>query len=138
VSAVLGQRQLSLAAVALLGVVIALAVAHERKDRAQARAIPQPAAASPSEWYPALAGVERPLNLRSPCGLVTKATLGVAHPVLPCGTKLFVAFRDVRVLTQVVDRGPSGPGREFDLTPALAKLLGLHGVQTLRWSFARG
>jgi rare lipoprotein A (peptidoglycan hydrolase) len=41
------------------------------------------------------------------------------------------------VFTSVVDRGPFAPGREFEVTPALADLLGLSGVQTIRWSFAR-
>ena len=41
------------------------------------------------------------------------------------------------MLTTVVDRGPFAPGREFEVTPALADLLRLSGVQTIRWSFAR-
>ena len=58
--------------------------------------------------------------------------------MLPCGAKIYLAFGRKRVLTQVVDRGPAEPGREFDLTPALARLIGLHGVQAVRWAFARG
>ena len=41
------------------------------------------------------------------------------------------------VLTQVVDRGPYVPGRQFDLTDALARRLGLRGVQVVHWSYAR-
>ena len=40
------------------------------------------------------------------------------------------------MLTQVVDRGAGLPGREFDLTPALAKRIGLTGVQPIDWRFA--
>jgi len=40
------------------------------------------------------------------------------------------------VLTRVIDRGPSVPGREFDLTEALAHRLGLVGVQRVTWSYA--
>ena len=41
------------------------------------------------------------------------------------------------VLTDVVDRGPNVPGRDFDITKALADRLGLHGTQTIKWRFAR-
>jgi rare lipoprotein A (peptidoglycan hydrolase) len=63
--------------------------------------------------------------------------LGVAHPVLPCGVKLFVAYRDKVFLTQVVDRGPAVPGRDFDVTRPLAARLGLKGTQQIRWRYAR-
>jgi rare lipoprotein A (peptidoglycan hydrolase) len=51
--------------------------------------------------------------------------------------KLFIAYKDQVVLTQVVDRGPSVPGREFDVTRALARKLGLQGTQQIRWRYAR-
>jgi rare lipoprotein A (peptidoglycan hydrolase) len=41
------------------------------------------------------------------------------------------------VLVQVIDRGPYVPGRQFDLTDALARRLGLRGVQQIHWSYAR-
>ena len=140
-SAVLAQRQLSLAAAAVLGVVVALAIAArgDTAPRAASR-LPQPAVSELSGWYTALAGVRaRPLAGRpSACGtLLDPKTLGVDHPVLPCGAKIFVKYGDKTVLTTVVDRGPFGPGREFEVTPALADLLGLSGIQTIRWSFAR-
>jgi hypothetical protein len=47
-----------------------------------------------------------------------------------------IRFDDQDVLTQVVDRGAGLPGREFDLTPALAKRIGLSGVQQIQWRFA--
>lgn len=134
------QRELALAAAALLGVVAALAVAS-RGDEAPAAVsrIPQPAVSKLSGWYPALAGVrKRPLAGR-PSGcetLLDPKTLGVDHPVLPCGAKIFLAFNGKTVLTTVVDRGPLAPGYEFELTPALADLVGLKGVQRIRWSFA--
>jgi hypothetical protein len=57
--------------------------------------------------------------------------------VLPCGAKLWISYGDREVLTQVIDRGPNVPGRDFALTPALAKDLGLHGTQRIHWRFAR-
>ncbi len=101
---------------------------------------PQPAISDVSGWYTAVAGVRsRPLaGHPSGCGtLLDPKTLGIDHPVLPCGAKVFVEYRGRTVLTSVVDRGPFGPGREFEVTPALAEVLGLSGVQTIRWSFAR-
>ena len=108
-----------------------LAVASRDDQVAAARAaLPQPAVSSVSGWYPALAGVRsRPLAGRvSGCGtLLTPKTLGVDHPVLPCGAKIFVAFGGKTVLTTVVDRGPFTPRPDFEVTPALADVLGLEG-----------
>jgi rare lipoprotein A (peptidoglycan hydrolase) len=140
-SAVLAQRLIALAAAALLAVVVSLAVASRDATTVKAvRKLPQPAVSEVSGWYAARAGVRsRPLaGHPSDCGtLLDPNTLGVDHPVLPCGTKLFVRFKSKTVLTQVVDRGPFGPGQAFEVTPALADVLGLSGVQAIRWSFAR-
>ncbi len=57
--------------------------------------------------------------------------------MLPCGAKVFLAYGGKTVLTTVVDHGPLTPGQDFEVTPALADLLDLSGVQTVRWSFAR-
>jgi hypothetical protein len=57
--------------------------------------------------------------------------------VLPCGVRLYIRFRGKEVLTQVIDRGPSVPGRDFDITKALANRLDLHGPQTIQWRFAK-
>jgi rare lipoprotein A len=71
------------------------------------------------------------------CGQVIGArTEGVAHPVLPCGVKLYLTYEGRHVLTQVIDRGPYVPGRQFDVTEALARRLGLVGVQRVTWSYA--
>lgn len=135
----LAQRQLSVAAVALLGAIVALAIAaRDPKPEAATPRLPEPAVSDLGGWYTALAGVRRRAASRSACGtLLTAKTLGVGHPVLPCGVKIYLSYGGKEVLTQVVDRGPHGPGREFELTPALADLLGLSGVQEIRWSFAR-
>ena len=140
-SPVLVQRQLAVLAAAVLATVVALAVASRDDSVAQPRsALPQPAVSNVTGWYPALAGVRsRPLAGRvSGCGtLLTPKTLGVDHQVLPCGAKVFLAFHGKTVLTTVVDRGPFTPRFDFEVTPALADELGLGGVQTIRWSFAR-
>ena len=130
-----GLRAALLAAVALVASAIAVAfvIAHRSSDAADL-----PAAAG--SWYTALAAPYTLSNGRtkSACGVAIDAkTVGVAHPVLPCGVKLYVEYKGKEVLTQVIDRGHTVPGREFDLTQALAKLLRVDGTQTIQWRFAR-
>jgi rare lipoprotein A (peptidoglycan hydrolase) len=127
-----GPHAALLAGVALVGVAVALAVSQHRHDAA---ALPPPA----GQWYAALAAPYTPSSKakRSACGVaIGPATAGVAHPVLPCGAKIYVELGGREVLTQVIDRGHTAPGRVFDVTPALAKLLRLDGTQTIRWRFA--
>ena len=129
----IGRRAAALAAVALLSIAVALAVEHQAHHKSNL-----PAAAG--GWYTALAAPYAPSTgkAKSSCGVVIGVkTVGVAHPVLPCGVKLYVEFRGRQVLTQVIDRGHTVPGREFDLTQALAKLLHVEGTQTIQWRFAR-
>jgi hypothetical protein len=77
-----------------------------------------------------------PAGTRTGCGFVLKPrTAGIAHPVLGCGTKLYVAFGSHEVLTQVVSRRtPSGV--QFAVTPRVARLLGLQSTDVVRWRFA--
>jgi rare lipoprotein A (peptidoglycan hydrolase) len=129
----LAVRQVALLAVALLAAVGVLAVTESRRDHGSSG--PQPEGS-----YTALAGSSGPaaFGRRTACGgILTPDTVGVAHPTLPCGARIFVTYGGVTVLTQVVDRGPYAFGRQFDLTDALARKLGLKGVQTIRWSYAR-
>ena len=128
-----GLRAAALAGVALVALVIAIAVAHTHEDE---DTLPEPA----GQWYTALAApyTPSPKTRKSACGVsIGEKTAGVAHAVLPCGVKIYVRFAGKEVLTQVIDRGHTAPGREFDVTQALAKLLGLQGTQTIQWRFAR-
>jgi hypothetical protein len=142
-TAVLAQRQLSLVAVAMVGVVVALVVAARDEQATKIVPVgPRPAVSDVSGWYAARAGVRtRPLaGHASGCGtLLSPKTLGVGHSVLPCGAKIFIALNGKTVLTTVVDRGPFAPDRDFEVTPALAEVFGLEGkgTQPIRWSFAR-
>jgi rare lipoprotein A (peptidoglycan hydrolase) len=127
-----GPRAAALAGVALLGVAVALALAHHKGHK---DTLPTPS----GQWYAALAAPYTPSKKeqKSACGVVIgPTTAGVAHPVLPCGAKIYIEFDGKQVLTQVIDRGHTAPGRTFDITEALAKLLGLQGSQTIRWRFA--
>jgi rare lipoprotein A (peptidoglycan hydrolase) len=133
VTAFAGLRAAALAGVALLGIAIALAVSH--RSQHDAATLPTPA----GQWYSALAApyTSTTKATKSACGVtIDTKTRGVAHPVLPCGVKIYLEFDGREVLTQVIDRGHTAPGRVFDVTPALAKALRLQGTQTIRWRFA--
>jgi len=124
-----GARVGVLSGVAVLAVALALVFSPLFRHKAKS-----PAAA----WFTALAAPYAPAGGKTACGRVIGAeTIGVAHPVLPCGAKLELEFRGKHVFTRVIDRAPSVPGRTFDLTHALARLLGVQGTQTIQWRFAR-
>jgi len=133
VSPAAAKRTLALAGVALLAALVSLALAAP--DRNRGAGLPKPA----GTWYRALAAPYSPAASRgrTACGQQIQArTMGVAHPILPCGAKIYISFGGHRVLTQVIDRGPNAPGREFNVTKALADEIGLDVTRSVRWSFA--
>lgn len=131
----LAQREIALAAVAVLSVAAALALGALLGNAEKSETAAPPG----GDWYTALAA---PYSFeggkaKTECGVAVSArTMGVAHPVLPCGAKITLSYGGVQVLTQVIDRGAGVPGREFDVTTPLASRLGLRGVQPIRWKFA--
>jgi rare lipoprotein A (peptidoglycan hydrolase) len=136
----LARRAVALAAIALLAGVVAFAAASRNDDGDEPQNVTRQVPVPGAGWYYSLAAPypASTKRVRTSCGQpLGPKTLGVAHPVLPCGVKLFLAYNDKIVLTQVVDRGPSVPGREFDVTTALAAKLGLEGTQQIRWRYAR-
>jgi len=136
VSPATAQRTVALAGVALIAAILALAFGSTDLGGSDKPRLPQPA----RTWYRALAAPYggTASRDRTACGQqLGPETLGVAHPVLPCGVKVYISYDGTRVLTEVIDRGPFVPGREFDITKALADKIGLHGTQPIRWTFAR-
>jgi hypothetical protein len=137
VSTALLLRMLALVGVALVAGVIALAVVRDHDD-SHAVALPVAAPAPGGGWFEALAVPAR-LAKRpraTACGFrLTAKTLGVAHPVLPCGVQVYLELGDKQVLTRVIGRG-SGTRGEFALTRPLANELGLHRRQEIKWRFA--
>jgi hypothetical protein len=139
VNPVLAQREIALAGIALLAAVTALAISSKSGGSDSLSSLPKPVPVA-GGWYTALAG---PVNLRAgqrtKCGVLIKQTTpGVIDPVLPCGVKLYLAYKDSpRILTQVIDRRAVLPGRRFDVTQPLAEKLGLDGVQRVQWVYAR-
>ena len=132
------QRAIALAAVALVAILGALALARARSDESPAGA--QQVTVTETGWYTALAGSRgAPRDAeRTTCRRVlTGRSLGVSHPVLPCGAKIFISYGGVEVLTEVIDNGMKRSGRQFELTESLAQRLGIEGTQQIRWRFAQ-
>jgi hypothetical protein len=128
---------LALVGVALVAGVIALAVVRDH-DKSEATPLPVAAPAPGGGWFEALAVPARPVDhpRATACNYrLTAQTLGVAHPVLPCGVQVYLEFGNKQVLTRVIGRG-SGTRAEFALTRPLANELGLHTRQTIKWRFA--
>ena len=128
------QRQAGLAAAALLATLGVLALGKRGEEPSAAAPVP-PAI----RWQSAVVGVvpARAYARKTSCGSELDAgSLGIAHPVLPCGVDLMVAYRGKEVRAEVVDRAPIGGGRDFDVTKALADRLGFSGRHAIQWRFA--
>ena len=138
-SPALAQRAILLAAAALLAGVVALAVVEQRSGAGNPSDLPAAAPAPGGGWYEALAVPESPraYGRQTACGKVlARKTLGVSHPVLVCGAKIYIGRGRTVMLTQVVARGPGSAAAQFGLTEAVARELGVRGRTTIRWRFA--
>jgi hypothetical protein len=137
----LAQREVAIAAVALLAIVLGLALGSQRGGSSSREALPESIPAPDGGWYHARAaatGRDLSPGATTACGQrVMGSTIGIAHPVLPCGVKVYIGHDDAEVLTQVIGRGPEAQNVQFGLTDALARALGVDGRQTIRWRYAR-
>jgi len=126
-----------LAAVALLAAIAAMAIVAQRGTDESAAALTS--APAPAGWNIAFAGSRGETGdaQRTTCGQVlAPQSLGVTHPVLPCGAKLILRSGSKQVLTEVIDNTLVEPGRQLEVTEALAKKLGIDGTVELQWRFA--
>jgi len=131
----LPQRLVLLAAVALLAAVSALALV-ERLPEDDSTFTSAPA---PAGWNTAFAGSRGAVGdaQRTTCGQVLAAeSVGVTHPVLPCGAKLVLRYGDRQVLTEVIDNALVEPGLQLEVTDTLAGMLGVEDTVELEWRFA--
>jgi hypothetical protein len=134
------RRTTALAAVALVAVVAALALARAGAEHAPRAGEAQQVTVAGIGWYTALAGSRGAARdaERTTCRrILTGRSLGVIHPVLPCGAKIFIAYGGAEVLTEVIDTRMKRSGRQFELTEPLAQRLGIEGTQEIRWRFAQ-
>ena len=127
-------RLLVLAGVALLGAVLALAVVERRSQDGVSAS-----ASAPASWNTAFAGSRGQTGdaQRTTCGQVLAGqALGVTHPVLPCGAKIVLRNRENLVLSEIIDNTLVEPGRQLEVTEALARMLDLQGTAEIEWRFA--
>jgi hypothetical protein len=130
----LAQRLIILAAIVLLATVVGFAIASGRGGSGDGDALP----ARVGSWYYARAApMSRDLEgTTTACGVRLSArSLGIADPVLPCGAKVYIGYRDQDVLTQVIAIGSTPRGARFGMTPALAQTLGIERTVTVRWGY---
>jgi predicted RNA-binding Zn-ribbon protein involved in translation (DUF1610 family) len=133
----LAQRLAMLAAVALIAAIAAMAIVAQRGTDESAAALTS--APAPAGWNIAFAGSRGATGdaQRTTCGQVlAPQSLGVTHPVLPCGAKIILRSGNKQVLTEVIDNTLVEPGRQLEVTEALAKKLGIDGTVELQWRFA--
>ncbi len=133
----LAQRLAALAAVALLAAVAAMAIVAQRGTNESAAALTS--APAPAGWNIAFAGSRGATGdaQRTTCGQVlAPQSLGVTHPVLPCGAKVILRYGNKQVLSEVIDNTLAEPGRQLEVTDALAKKLGIDGTVEMQWRFA--
>ena len=130
-NAALARRQAALAGVALVGALGAIALSRFDDD---SEAAPPPTTAV--DWEATAVAVFEPASEATNCGVtVTPRTVGIAHPVLPCGARLRLELRGREAQAEVVKTGPVAAGRSFELSPALAQQLGVAGEAVVRWRF---
>jgi predicted RNA-binding Zn-ribbon protein involved in translation (DUF1610 family) len=126
-----------LAAVALVAAVAAMAIVAQRGTDESAAALTS--APAPAGWNIAFAGSRGATGdaQRTTCGQVlAPQSLGVTHPVLPCGAKLILRSGNQQLLSEVIDNTLVEPGRQLEVTEALANKLGIDGTVELQWRFA--
>ncbi len=131
------QRLVLLAAVALFAAVAAAAIVVQRAPGEGAAALTS--APAPAGWNVAFAGSRGVTGdaQRTTCGQVlAPQSLGVTHPVLPCGAKVILRSGDTQILTEVIDNTLAEPGRQLEVTEELASMLGIDGTVELEWRFA--
>jgi hypothetical protein len=131
------QRLLVLAGLALVAGLVAVgAVARAEDDEGS---LPEAVEAPGVGWYEAVAVPRGSTSTaRTACGYrLTARTDGVGHPVLPCGTRIYLSYGSVEALTQVVARGLATPRSQFVVTRSLARKIGLETTDLVRWRYAR-
>ena len=121
----------------MLAALIALAVVERRAQEDGAAALAS--ATAPANWNTAFAGSRGQTGdaQRTTCGQVlSAAALGVTHPVLPCGARIVLRKGETLVLSEIVDNALVEPGRQLEVTEALARILRLKGTSEIEWRFA--
>lgn len=104
-------------------------------NRKTSKALVRSLRTSVSTWYgPGFFGNQ------TACGKTLRPrTIGVAHKTLPCGTKVLIGYRGKFMVVPVIDRGPYGAGRTWDVTIAVSDAIGMTsaGVAKVRHAIVK-
>lgn len=97
-------------------------------NRRTAKAMVRSLRTSISTWYgPGFFGNQ------TACGKTLRPkTIGVAHKTLPCGTRVLIGYRGKYMVVPVIDRGPYGAGRTWDVTIAVSDAIGMTSAGVAR------
>ena len=131
----LAQRLIALAGIALLAALLAISLkpstSHERH---LPRSIPAPGGG----WYSDLMAPNgRAFQAKQGCGLALgPENLGLSSELYPCRTKIWLHVNGEDVLTQVISNSAPPPGASFEISPALARKVGLSVTKEIQWRFA--
>ena len=140
-NAALAQRQIALAGLALLAGILALGLSS--REQSSEPKLPESIPAPGGGWYQAIATSRGPTfrstHEDSDCGYTVgpDTRIGVANPVLPCDTRIYIEFGKTVTLTQVIARTPQTSEADFEFPPALARKIGLEGNEIIGWRYAR-
>ena len=104
----LAQRQIALAGIALLAGILALGLSSQKHSSSPK--LPESIPAPGGGWYQAIGTSNGPTfrteHQDSDCGYTVgpDTRIGVANPVLPCDTRIYIQFEQTETLTQVIAR----------------------------------
>jgi len=113
----------------------ASARAAASKRTASAASVPQRLAGS-GEWKTAVASMygSGSYGIRLSSGVtIGPDSMIVAHKTLPFGTLVEFSYNGHTAVAKVADRGPYVRGREWDLGPGTARVLGFRGVGEVKY-----
>jgi hypothetical protein len=123
-----------LAGVALIAVLVAVAlVNHFDSSQAQKKRTVTAVPAPGTSWNDVRAGILAltKKGKKTACGVaIGVTTFGVAHPSLPCGTRIFIAYGDIQVARPDAGTGGQAEHQRRDRRPlALRSLAGDAALQ---------
>jgi len=135
VTGALAQRLIALAGIALLAALLAISLKPSTShDQHLPRSIPAPGGG----WYSDLMAPNgRAFQAEQGCGFpLGPGSLGLSSELYPCRTKIWLHVNGEDVLTQVISNSAPPPGAAFEISPALARKVGLSVTKEIQWRFA--
>jgi hypothetical protein len=131
----LAQRLIALAGIALLAALLAFSL---KPSASHGQHLPRSIPAPGGGWYSDLMAPNgTAFQAQGSCGLALgPQSLGLSSQLYPCRTKIWLHVNGEDVLTQVISHSPPPPGATFEISPALARKVGLTVTKEIQWRFA--